>query len=82
MRLSLLILRLCYVFDRVLGYQKNLVKAIKDLGSNILLFCNECVNADKRDLIVRRETASRIEEKNEAKLNHMNSQLTEIKTAT
>ena len=69
-----------HLTEECAGLSKNLVKAIKDLGSNILLLCNECVDAGKRDLIVRRETVSRIEERNEAKLNHMTSQLNEIKT--
>ena len=61
------------------GLSKNLVKAIQELGSNILLLCNECVEAGRRDAIVEREASTRWEEKNEAKFDFVKSQLSEIK---
>ena len=41
------------------GLAKNLVKAIQELGSNILLLCNQCVDAGRRDVIVEREASAR-----------------------
>ena len=65
--------------NECVGLSKNLVKAIQELGSNILLLCNECVEAGRRDAIVEREASTRWEEKNEAKFDFVKSQLSEIK---
>ena len=61
------------------GLAKNLVKAIQELGSNILLLCNQCVDAGRRDVIVEREASARKEETTEAKFDLVSSQLTAIK---
>ena len=61
------------------GLAKNLVKAIQELGSNILLLCNQCVDAGRRDVIVEREASARKEETTEAKFDLVTSQLTAIK---
>ena len=50
------------------GLSKNLFKAIQELGSNILLLCNECVEVGRQDAIVEGEASPRWEEKNEDKL--------------
>ena len=61
------------------GLAKNLVKAIQELGNNILLLCNQCVDAGRRDVIVEREASARKEETTEAKFDLVSSQLTAIK---
>ena len=61
------------------GLSKNQVKAIQELGNNILLLCNHCVDAGRRDVIVERQASSRKEETNEAKFDLVTTQLCAIK---
>ena len=58
------------------GLSKNQVKAIQELGNNILLLCNHCVDAGRRDVIVERQASAR---KEEAMFDLVTTQLCAIK---